>query len=102
MATDSIRVRIDGDLLFSLDGDIVSLATPRFDPGIFFWHVELLEAEVKPAKNGDWKVSFTATGVSIPFQRTNFTVSVAEIPAFTAFIERAKAARERSRADPGI
>jgi hypothetical protein len=98
MVSDSCRVRIDGNLLFTLSDDIVSLATPRFDPGILFWHVELLEAEVTP-KNGDWKVQLRSSGVSLPFQRVNFTVPAAEIPAFTAFIERAKAARERSLAD---
>jgi hypothetical protein len=100
MVSDSCRVRIDGNLLFALSDDIVSLATPRFDPGLLFWHVELLEAEVRPGKDGDWKVQFRATGVSLPFQRVNFTVPAAEVPAFTAFIGRAKAARDRSLAEP--
>ena len=53
MTTNRHRVRIDGDILLTLDGDIVTIATPRFAPGIFFAHAELLEVHVVP-KGEDW------------------------------------------------
>ena len=95
MTTNRHRVRIDGDILLTLDGDIVTIATPRFAPGIFFVHAELLEVHVVP-KGEDWKVRLQTTGVSIPFQVLPFRVPAAQIPAFTAFVDRAKEARERS------
>lgn len=95
MTANRHHVRIDGDILLTLDDDIVTIATPRFDPGIFFVHVELLEVHVVP-KGADWKVKLKTTGVSIPFQVLPFTVSAGQIPAFTAFVDRAKAAKELS------
>ncbi|WP_145982245.1 hypothetical protein [Rhodococcus sp. MTM3W5.2] len=95
MTTNRHRVRIDGDILLTLDGDIVTIATPRYEPGIFFVHAELMEVHVVP-KGEDWKVKLKTTGVTVPFQVLPFTVPAAQIPAFTAFVDRAKEARERS------
>ncbi|MFD4182865.1 hypothetical protein [Rhodococcus sp. NPDC058514] len=98
MTTNRHRVRIDGDILLTLDDEIVTIATPRFSPGIFFVHVELLEVHVVP-KGEDWKVALKTTGVSIPFQVLPFKVRAAQIPAFTAFVDSVKAAKELSLRD---
>ncbi|MFZ2176906.1 MAG: hypothetical protein WAW17_23290 [Rhodococcus sp. (in: high G+C Gram-positive bacteria)] len=98
MTPNRYRVRIDGDVLLTLDDEIVTITTPRYEPGIFFVHVELLEVHIVPS-GVDWKVKLKTTGVSIPFQVLPFTVPAAQIPAFTAFVDHAKDAKERSLED---
>ncbi len=89
----SYRVRIEDDLIMTLDGHLVTVATARWAPGTFVYDVAFLSVEVKEKRN-EYSIVMSGIGQSINFQVLPFKLTEEKYQVFARFIAAAVAARD--------
>jgi hypothetical protein len=104
VSTERARLRL-GDVLVSLDGDLVTVVAPQWEPGIFFKHVERLDVEVgEPDRHGTRVVVLGTSGGPVPWEVLRLSVPVdryAEWCGLLRSVESARIASTSGAEQPG-
>jgi hypothetical protein len=88
------RVRL-GEVLLTLEGDLLTVVAPQWEPGIFFKHVERLESEVTEGRSG-LVLTVGTGGGPVPWEVLRLPVPPEREDDVRAFLAAAEAARAAS------
>lgn len=101
MTTDSSRrferLALAADLHLTWTDHLVTVATSRWEPGLFVYDLEYLTVETRPDR-GRVKVVLYSRGAHVNFHVLRFELDDADYRRFEAFIGRVRAHRDRMRA----
>jgi len=90
------RLALADDLHLTWDRHLLTVATARWEPGVFLYDVEYLSVEAKPVRAG-MRVTLGSRGVHVPFQVLRFDLDAEGFARFHAFVERVREHRDRLR-----
>lgn len=90
------RLVLADDLHLTWDRHLLTVASARWEPGLFLYDVEYLTVEAKSAREG-MKVALGSRGVNFTFQVVRFELDLAAFARFDAFIARVRAYRDELR-----
>lgn len=96
MSDDYERLTLADDLHLTRDRHLLTVATSRWEPGVFVYDLEYLTVEVKPARTGT-AVALGSRGAHVTFQVLRFTLDPAQYTRFDAFVARLRGHREWMR-----
>jgi hypothetical protein len=97
----TVQVRI-GEVLLGLDGYLLTVVAPQWEPGIFLKHVERLEVAVgEPDRHGVRVVTIGTGGGPVPWEVLRVPVPAERYAALGEFLAAVDAARSSSTADVG-
>lgn len=88
------RLRL-ADVLLTLDGDLVTVVAPQWEPGIFFKHVERLEWDVGAGRTG-LVLTLGTGGGPVPWEVLRLPVPAEQEGDVRAFLALAETARDAS------
>lgn len=91
------RLALAEDLHLTWDRHLVTVATPRWEPGVFVYDIEYLTVEVKPTR-GAVRVALGSRGAHFAFQVLRFELDEASFRTLEGFLARVREHRERLRA----
>jgi len=94
------RLALAEDLHLTWQGHLLTVASPRWPPGIFLFDLEYLTVERKPGRRGV-KVAIGSRGAQIAFQVLRFDLDADALRRFEAFVSRLREHREALRAAAG-
>ena len=92
------RLALADDLHLTWSGHLLTVASARWPPGIFFFDLEYLTVEVKPGRGGI-KVILGSRGAQISYQVLRFELDENMYARFGALVARMVAHRDLLRAD---
>lgn len=95
--TCSERLALAPDLHLTWDRHLLTVATSRWEPGIFLYDVDYLTVEAKPSRTGV-KIAIGSRGAHFTFRVLRFELDPAAFARFDALIARLYAHRDRLRA----
>ncbi|MFV0432903.1 MAG: hypothetical protein ACK5LO_02805 [Leucobacter sp.] len=90
------RIALADDLHLTWDRHLVTVATERWEPGVFVYDIEYLTVEVKP-RRGATGVTLRSRGVNFHFRVLRFDLDETTFHRFEGFIGRVRAHRDRLR-----
>lgn len=91
------RLALAGDLHLTRTGHLVTVATSRWEPGIFFYDVEYLTVDVR-SKGAGYRITLSGRGANPAFQVLHFELDQRQFAVFELFIGQARHFRDRLRA----
>ena len=98
-AQDFERLVLAPDLHLTRHQHLLTVATSRWEPGVFVYDLEYLTIETKP-HHGGVKVALGSLGAHFTYQVLRFELDGETFARFEAFIGRMRAHRELLRAQP--
>lgn len=86
------RLALAPDLHLTRDQHMLTVATSRWEPGIFVYDIEYLTVEAKQARTGT-KIALGSRGADFTFQVLRFELDAESFAYFDAFIARLRESR---------
>lgn len=101
IAQDFERLALAPDLHLTRHQHLLTVATSRWEPGVFVYDVEYLTIETKPHRGGV-KIALGSLGAHFTYQVLRFELDGETFARFEVFIGRVRAQRELFRAQPSV
>ena len=95
-ASDYERLALADDLHLTRDRHLLTVATSRWEPGVFLYDLEYLAIEAKPVRSG-MAVALGSRGAHVNFQVLRFTLDAKQFARFETFAARLREQREHLR-----
>lgn len=94
------RVRLAEDLVVTWSDHLVTVASPRWQPGVFVYDIEFLTVTVRE-RAGRRVVTLASSGAAFDFQVLRIDLADAQYAQFERLVMRVRAHRDELRAAAG-